>query len=140
MKKIVSILMLLSLTPSAFATKTKTFELTYEVVQAYAMCVQMCKYQCEEPDYEVFYDVNTFKKISAAADQGLTYTFGGVEGGCGDEDGIVIAEEDLFQLQKEDPKKAFELLKEKGTPLNVVIYNDLRTEVRDFIHELADEK
>lgn len=136
MKILFSLFMASSLFSVAQA-KTKTFKMTYEVVTATAVCWQTCRHSgCEESTYEIFFDSKTFAKLSAVRnDDNTSWTLGGLR--C-DED-INIVDEHMPALQNNDPKAAAKILKEQGTEVELLVYTNINSQVKDFVQTTLEE-
>ena len=115
--------------------QTENFLLQYEVIEAKAVCWQTCRsFNCEEVDYAVFFDVESYQKIKAAQDKGYLMQFESNKS-CYEET-ISLVDEHMPKLQLETPKRVKEIMASKGTSLKVIMYSNLNKEVKKFLDSL----
>lgn len=137
MTKLLSVFLIL-ISISTFAkVQTENFELKYEVFEGTGVCWQTCRdSRCEEADYEIFWDTKTFVKLANAGDEGMSFRIE-ADKDCYEET-INHTGEHMPALKKEDPKAAQKILKEKGTKVKIMIYNNVRKEVNIFIDSVLN--
>ena len=128
------IFLFLGLTAIA-SQQTENFELNYEVLTVPAVCWQTCRdSRCEEADYDIFWDLETYKIINKARSEGYLVHR---EAGKNCYDGSITQVPDhMPNLMKKSPDKANEILKSQGTKIKIVLYSNLNNKLKLFLEQL----
>lgn len=135
------LLSFLAIAQFAFAVEleTKTFEFEYKVVSLRAVCYQTCQWDCEESDFDLFYDEESYQLRQSLRDQGLRITHNAV---CdqvsrpGENVAVPYVDEHMTSLAKQDYARAMEIVEDEGATFKAVIYKDVDIDIDAFIDSL----
>ena len=140
MKSILLALFTLSqMATASIELETQSFEFEYTVVSLTAVCYASCLFDCEESDFDLFYDEESYQLRQSLKDQGLRITHNAV---CdqvsrpGENVAVPYVDEHMTTLAKEDYARAMEIVAEEGATFKAVIYKDINNNVDAFIDEL----
>lgn len=138
MTQFISIFTMILLANVSYGAGSQDFQLDYSVHEGKAVCWQTCRFDwCEEAEYEIFWDNQSYRMIEEARDKGQLVIIE-KEKYCGYDEQISVVNEHMPALQKEDPTKAAEIIEQSGTPVKFVIHSNIRKSVNEFVQGLLE--